>query len=254
MSQMQPLVRGNIRLAATVMLVRDHDQGLQVYMLKRPGRGDFPDLHVFPGGKVDEDDWAPEICFGIDDEQACGQLELERGALRYWVAVARECFEECGVLLARRDGRMLEFVDSEVRARFSRYREELLADRMSFGEICRREELQVACDRLAYFSHWLTPEVAPRRFDTRFFIAAMPPDQRTLAHTEETRGEHWEHPERALARHEEGGWSMIDPTLRSLEALTHFDTVSDVLAGVRQRDHLVPWTPELGAQGMQPTR
>ncbi len=59
---MQPLVRGNIRLAATVMLVRDSEQGLEVYMVQRPGRGDFPDLHVFPGGKVDEDDFAPDVC------------------------------------------------------------------------------------------------------------------------------------------------------------------------------------------------
>ena len=54
---MQPLQRGNIRLAATVMLVRDAPGGLEVYMVQRPGKGDFPDLHVFPGGKVDEDDW-----------------------------------------------------------------------------------------------------------------------------------------------------------------------------------------------------
>ena len=59
---MQPLVRDNIRLAATVMLVRDTPDGMEVYMVQRPGRGDFPDLHVFPGGKVDEDDWAPQLC------------------------------------------------------------------------------------------------------------------------------------------------------------------------------------------------
>ena len=67
MADMQPLVRDNIRLAATVMLVRDGDHGLEVYMVQRPGRGDFPDLHVFPGGKVDEEDWAPELCVGFDD-------------------------------------------------------------------------------------------------------------------------------------------------------------------------------------------
>ena len=97
---MQPLQRENIRLAATVMLIRDNPAGLQVYMVKRPGRGDFPDLHVFPGGKVDEDDWLPDSCPTLTDQEASARLGVSAGGLRYWVAVARECFEECGVLLA----------------------------------------------------------------------------------------------------------------------------------------------------------
>ena len=101
---MQPLQRENIRLAATVMLIRDHPSGLQVYMVKRPGRGDFPDLHVFPGGKVDEDDWQPDLCPMLTDQEASARLGVAAGGLRYWVAVARECFEECGVLLANAAG------------------------------------------------------------------------------------------------------------------------------------------------------
>ena len=254
MNQMQPLQRGNIRLAATVMLVRDSEAGLQVYMVKRPGSGDFPDLHVFPGGKVDEDDWAPELCFDLEDEQASERLGIARGGLRYWVAVARECFEECGVLLAHRNGEMPDFGQADVRAAYSEYRRRLLADEISFADICQAEQLQVACDLLAYFSHWLTPEVAPRRFDTRFFIAAMPPGQTALADTDETTGEHWEYPGQALGRHESGEWRMIDPTLRSLETLSGFSSVAQALAGVNQADHLMPLTDALRAQGMQPLR
>ncbi len=254
MTDMQPLERGNIRLAATVMLVRDTPRGVEVYMVKRPGRGDFPDLHVFPGGKVDAADWAPEICHGIADTVANRALGIGAGALRYWVAVARECFEECGVLLAYRDGVPLDFSTSAERSRFDAYRQRLLADELSFADICEREGLQVACDRLAYFSHWLTPEVAPRRFDTRFFVAAMPPDQHTLAHTDETADEDWESPAAALERYAANQWQMIDPTLRSLETLSQFDNVDEVLAGVNAGNHLMPLTQALRAQGMQPLR
>ncbi len=234
------------------MLVRDGEAGLEVYMVQRPGRGDFPDLHVFPGGKVDEEDFAPELCHGIDDQQASKRLGIAAGGLRYWVAVARECFEECGVLLATRDGRALSFDDDATVQRFAAYREQLLAGSLSFAALCREERLQVACDRLGYFSHWITPEMAPRRFDTRFFLAAMPADQDTLAHTLETADDQWEVPARALARHGDGEWQMIDPTLRSLESLARYDTVTGALAGVQAVEHLMPLTDMLRRQGMQP--
>ena len=251
---MQPLVRDNIRLAATVMLVWDSPVGLEVYMVQRPGRGDFPDLHVFPGGKVDESDWAPEVCFGLDDTAASAALGIEAGGLRYWVAVARECYEECGVLLARNSAGLLDFSDPNVRDKYSLEREALLKGDISFVDLLNRDGLMVACDHLGYFSHWITPDLAPRRFDTRFFLAAMPPDQATLAHTHETADDQWERPGEALDRHARGEWQMIDPTLRSLETLSQFGSVAEALAGVQEGNHLMPLTPELNAQGMQTLR
>ncbi len=255
---MQPLEREGIRLAATVMLIRDtapdREEGIEVYMVQRPGGEVFPDLHVFPGGKVDEGDWAPDICDTIDDVEASRDLGVEAGGLRYWVAVARECFEECGVLLARQEGAMIDFDEPQNEVRFEKYRADLLADRITFADICHSENLTVACDLLAYFSHWITPEMAPRRFDTRFFLAAMPADQDTLAHDDEVAGDHWVSPQEALGHFERGEWQMIDPTLRSLETLSRFKTIGDALAGVRGGNHLMPLTPELNRQGMQPLR
>lgn len=251
---MQPLVRGNIRLAATVMLVRDTPTGMEVYMVQRPGRGDFPDLHVFPGGKVDDDDWAPQLCDGLDDATASGRLGIERGGLRYWMAVARECFEECGVLLVNHGGAPLDFAHEAIDHKYAHYREQLLAGEISFARMCQREDLTVACDLLAYFSHWLTPDSAPRRFDTRFFLAAMPPHQNTLAHTDETADDQWERPAEALAKFQSQQWQMIDPTLRSLETLSQFNAVDEALTGVRRGNHLMPLTPELNRQGMQNLR
>ncbi len=246
---MQPLVRENIRLAATVMLIRDTPRGLQVYMVKRPGKGDFPDLHVFPGGKVDEDDFAPELAQGMDDEEASELLGISAGGLRYWVAVVRECFEECGVLIANHKGQPFT-EDSEL----SNWRASLLAGELGFGALCQRLELQIDCSRLGYFSHWLTPESAPRRFDTRFFVAAMPQNQKAVADTDETAGEQWIAPARALALFADQEWQMIDPTLRSLETLSQYETVEQALASVQEGDHLMPLTPALNRQGMQALR
>ena len=251
---MQPLETNNIRLAATVMLVKDTEEGVQVYMVQRPGRGAFPDLHVFPGGKVDDDDWVPEFCHSLSDTHANQLLGLDAGGLRYWVAVARECFEECGVLLARQNGVMLDFADPEVKSQYADYRAAILSGELLFSDLCRRQNLMVACDLLAYFSHWITPEMAPRRFDTRFFIAVMPKDQTTLAHAEEAAGEHWVTPQQALHAAQDGTWQLIDPTLRSLETLSQYSSVTAALAGVQQGDHLMPLTPQLQRQGMQALR
>lgn len=247
---MQPLVRDNTRLAATVMLIRDSSGGLQVYMVKRPGRGDFPDLHVFPGGKVDEQDFAPQLSDELSDLLASQRLGIEAGGLRYWIAVARECFEECGVLIVNQQGLPIANDTAEIAA----WRSELLDGKMSFVDLCQNRQLTVACARLGYFSHWITPATAPRRFDTRFFIAAMPEQQRAMADTDETAGEQWVAPARALKLQQQGSWLMIDPTLRSLETLSQYDTVEDALAGVAEGDHLMTLTPKLQQQGMQRLR
>ncbi|MEM7079960.1 MAG: NUDIX hydrolase [Pseudomonadota bacterium] len=253
-SQHQPLQRGNIRLAATVMLVRQAGSAMEVYMVKRPGRGDFPDLHVFPGGKVDDEDWAPHLCGSLEDDYASELLGVAAGGSRYWVAVARECFEECGVLLARRGDEMIDFAQPAVRERFSELRRALLADEISFADLCDAEGLVIACDRLAYFSHWITPDSVPRRFDTRFFLAAMPSDQETLAHSGETADEDWIMPAQALEQRAGGAWQMIEPTVRSLQTLSQFIHVDGALTGVLEGDHLMELTSELRRQGMQPIR
>ncbi len=252
-SKMQALVKGNIRLAATVILIRDGALGLEVFMVQRPGKGDFPDIHVFPGGKVDADDFSPEICFGLKDSEASERLRVTSGGLRYWVAVARECFEECGVLLACKEGAPIVF-DKEIARRFHDYRERLLANKISFGDICRSEKLQVDCTRLEYFSHWITPNQIPRRFDTRFFVATMPADQSTYAQTFETVDDEWLQPSDALANKDKGHWQMIDPTLHSLEILSKYGRVKEALGEIQQGFHLMPLTESLSRQGMQSFR
>jgi len=251
---MQPLQRQNIRLAATVMLLQDMPDGPEVFMMQRPGGGDFPDLHVFPGGKVDEQDLLDAQVQGCSESGANRLLGLKAGGLRYWVTAIRECFEEAGVLLARRDGRFLELKDAVEVERFDGYRQSLIDGEMTMAELCETEHLILAADCLLYFSHWLTPESAPRRFDTRFFIARMPGEQDTAAHAWETAGDHWIAPSAALGAVSEGNWLMISPTIISLEMIAEYGSVEEVFTAVYTESHLPVLTDELHRQGMQKLR
>jgi 8-oxo-dGTP pyrophosphatase MutT (NUDIX family) len=251
---MQPLKRQNIRLAATVVLMRDTSEGVEVFMMQRPGGGDFPDLHVFPGGKVDEQDLLEGEVSGCSEAEANRLLGLSAGGLRYWVTAIRECFEECGVLLARRDGAFVELHDPAELARFDDYRHQLIAGEMTMADLCEWENLVLAADCLLYFSYWLTPEAAPRRFDTRFFIARMPGNQDTAAHAWETAGEHWVRPAAALQAAADGRWLMISPTTTTLTVISGYRSVAEVFAAVAAGTHLPELTEELNRQGMQPIR
>lgn len=251
---MQPLTRGNIRLAATILLVRDAPGGPEVFMMQRPGVGDFPDLHVFPGGKVDEADFAPALLEGLGDAEANTLLGLNAGALRYWVAAIRECFEECGVLLAYRNGGLIRWADEGEVERFNGYRQRLIDGDLTMTAMCRDESLTLAADRVRYFSHWITPEQAPRRFDTRFFIAAMPDSQETIAHHWEAADDEWVRPRDALAAHAAGRWQMIAPTLITLDSIAAFTSAAEILEAVTAEAHIGELTDDLRTQGMHSLR
>ena len=251
---MQPLTKDNIRLAATVLLMRDTEGGPEVFMVQRPRTGDFPDLHVFPGGKVDEQDFLQERATGLDDEEASRKIGVDAGGLRYWVAAIRECFEECGVLLASRRGEPVVLKDSSEEKRFEECRHALISGELSMDSFCAAENLKLACDKLTYFSHWTTPETAPRRFDTRFFITRMPDGQATLAHVWETADDVWVVPKDALREYAAGRWQMISPTLTTLASIATYETVADMLEDVARERHLDELTAELRIQGMMPLR
>lgn len=251
---MQPLTRKNIRLAASIVLLRQGSSGPEVFMMQRPRGVDFPDLHVFPGGKVDEQDFLPDFVMGCDEVSANAQLGVDGGGLRYWVAAIRECFEEAGVLLAQRNGGVLKLENSSEVARFDDYRQQLIRGELSMEAFCRKEKLLLAADEVEYFSHWLTPESAPRRFDTRFFIAEMPAEQETAAHAWETADAEWVTPSAALKASEAGYWQMISPTITTLTSLVGYAQIADILEAVRSGCHIGPLTDELRFQGMQPLR
>ncbi|HMD44775.1 MAG TPA: hypothetical protein VKG43_01350 [Acidimicrobiales bacterium] len=226
-----------VRQAATLMLVRDGPAGsgpLEVLMVRRSLRAAFVGgAFVFPGGAVDPADGGAEAeacCTGRTDAEASAVLEVDAGGLAYWVGVLRECFEEAGVLLAYGpDGRPLSFSDPSLDRRFAEHRRRINAGDERFLDVCRREGLALAVDQVHYFAHWITPRGANRRFDTRFFVAAAPPDQ-TPAHDDgELIEDLWITPAEALERRRAGQIELILPTERNLGAIGRFSTTGELL-------------------------
>jgi len=233
-----------IRDAATVMLVRDADDergwGMEVFMLRRNLNSDFVGgAYVFPGGAVDEADRHADlesICQGRSDAAASAQLGIPSGGLAYWVAAIRECFEEAGVLLAVPEGAddVISFADAGTAARFVEHRRAVDSGARRLIEICEQERLRLDVDRIHYFSHWITPEGPPRRYDTRFFVAAAPPEQYPLHDDRETIANLWVRPQDALDRHAAGDLDLILPTIKNLEAIGRFTRSADLLAHAEQ--------------------
>src|SRR5262245_31315466 len=186
------------RPAATVLLVRDGEpSGVEVFVLRRTASAAFAaGMYVFPGGRVDHVDGAAELepyCDGLDDATASARLGLEHGGLAYWVAAVRECFEEAGVLLARRrDGGPLVVDEADRKA--------VHAGELSMEELCRRDDLVLDLTGIRYIAHWVTPvgETA-RRFDTRFFLAAAPEEQEGVHDDAELVHSMWVRPGEAVA-------------------------------------------------------
>ncbi len=228
------------RSAATVILLRDSDEGPQVFMIERHRKSRFVGgAHVFPGGRVDpEDSHAEELCIGLDDRQASSRLHLESGGLAYYVAAIRECFEEAGVLLAYDgEGRLLDAAEPATAARLDDQRQALNGGRVDFLELAAKESWKLASDRMHYWAHWITPEKSPIRFDTRFFLATMPQSQAARPDDGELTDSAWVTPKEALAKAERKEWNIIFPTLRNLMTLSDFSSTGKAeAAGLRRRE------------------
>lgn len=195
--------------------------------------------YVFPGGAVDEGDRDTDlesVCTGRTDAEASALLGIERGGLAYWVAAIRECFEEAGVLLAE---------PHAVAARLQGYRAAVYAGELSLVELCRREGLCLTADEIHYFSHWITPVGAPRRYDTRFFVAAAPHDQTPRHDDHETIAHLWIRPADALTRCEAGELDLIFPTIKNLEAIGQYHRARDLLAAVAAAEAVPARHPRL---------
>ena len=240
--------------SATVTLVRDSNGGVEVLMMQRRLKSVFvPGMYVFPGGAVDEQDHAPalyELCPQVSDEQASEILGIERGGLDYWVAAIRESFEEAGLLVAYdKDGELLVLDHAAAIERYRQHRRALNAGACTLLEILRNERLTLAVDRLVYFSHWITPVSAPRRYDTRFFVAAAPPAQSPLHDNQETISHVWVRAADALARHHAGDFKMRFPTVRTLEEFADFADVETLINAMRAKRNIPTILPRIRGSG-----
>lgn len=223
------------------MLLRDTDDGPEVFMMKRAVGAAFAGgLYVFPGGVVDQADGSSdvaELCNGLTDAEACRQLGLAHGGLAFWVAAIRECFEEAGVLLATdADGKTVVFDDSS-EERFSNHQKAVHDREVRLVEVCQAESLRLETDTIEYVAHWITPRVESRRFDTRFFVTRTPAGQHALHDDVELVDSTWIAPVDALRRHHDGELLMLPPTVAALEFLASHQDVSKAMAAARAIEH-----------------
>ena len=241
--------------AATVTLVRDSADGMEVLMLQRNHQSGFmPGMFLFPGGAIDPGDEHAAVvarCQGLDDAAASAALGIERGGLAYWAAAIRESFEEAAVLLAYGEGgELVNPGDAERGERFAEYRRKLNAgDDDVLPQMLERESLKLATDRLTYFSHWITPVTAPRRYDTRFFAAVAPADQEAAPDNVEAIHHVWVKPSEAVEQHRAGKLNMRTPTIRTLELFAPFTTSDALITHLKSLREIPAILPRIGAKG-----
>lgn len=213
-----------VRAAATVLLLRDTPEGVEVLMTRRSPTASFaPGAYVFPGGRIDEGDTTARSI-------ATRRRTQSRVQLTQAIAAIRESFEELGVLLAHHpDGRP---VSAEEVASMDR---STATTTVAFADQCIERGLLLSTDKVYTFAHWITDRDLPKRFDVPFLVARMPEGQTPAADETEQFEPCWVRPADALARHKAGTFFMIFPTLRTLERLAVYETVDAVLDACANR-------------------
>lgn len=234
-----------IRDASTVMVLRESEETLEVFMVKRHFKMAFmANAYVYPGGKLDDEDMdaaALEHITGATVEDLADELRLQDDpgrAAGLYLAAIRETFEESGFFLARRKGddAWVNLLGDD-EAKFADYRAKLNAYEMSLTEVARRESLVFPIERLRFFAHWITPSFESRRFDTRFFVARAPQRQNPLHDDKESTDSVWITPHEALRRADSdpGTFFLAPPTYRTLDQLRQFSTIDEVFAFCENR-------------------
>jgi 8-oxo-dGTP pyrophosphatase MutT (NUDIX family) len=227
-----------------VLLVRDGPRGLEVFLVQRHHRIDFATgALVFPGGKLEPADADPELA-----ARCAGVAELSDAERALRVGAIRETFEEAGVLLARPRGGSALVSAARLREIEARHREPLQCDTATIADVAEAWDLELACDLLVRFAHWITPEFMPKRFDTHFFLVAAPPDHVAVHDGGESVDSLWVRPADALADADAGRRTIIFPTRMNLAKLGRSASVAEALATAR-RTPVVTVLPRVERRG-----
>jgi 8-oxo-dGTP pyrophosphatase MutT (NUDIX family) len=244
------------RLAATTILVRARADQPEILLLKRGEHARFmPNAYVFAGGALDLNDESAEVyalCNGLDDALASERLELPANGLRFFVAAVREAFEECGLLLAYDDRGDIADLSSWDESRLRETRLKIATGRLTFAELCRGQGWRLAVDKLAFFSHWITPP-GRVRFDTRFFLCSAPRRQTACLAGTEMSQLVWRTAAEALAEHASKKLLLMYPTraiLKEIAAMRGIDELFDFASRPRKIAPITPVLPAgVGADG-----
>lgn len=218
------------RLAATVLLIRDGHDGLEVFMVVRHQEIDFASgALVFPGGKLAVGDSDPRVrrrCTGAEG-LSDDQLALRVGAIR-------EAFEECGVLLARAAGETTPVSPARLETLGPRYRQGLDRGDIGIADMLEAEDLILDCEGLVPFAHWITPTFMAKRFDTYFYLAVAPPAQLAIHDGREMVDSVWLRPADAIAAEKSGARTIVPATLLNIQKLGFSANVADALDAARR--------------------
>jgi len=223
--------------ASTVVLVRPDPNGsFEILMNRRPEKMDtYAGVYVFPGGRVEESDWSAEmisLTCGLTPDAAQQQLGAQLQpelCLGYWVAAVRELFEEMGIHFFRpRGGAVTDLMRQRIFTRLGERRSALQRGEIGFPALLTSEQLFCDVAPLAYFYHRITPEHYAVRFDTRFYLAALPADQDPLHTSEEVSESLWVSAKEALERSQNGNFPMMPPTLAVLRTLSSHATWAEL--------------------------
>ncbi len=236
------------RPAATVMLLRDAGDGLAVFLLQRHSRMDFaPGTTVFPGGGVDDRDRDFDIAWaGPEPAWWAERLDVDADlALALVCAAVRETFEECGVLLAGPDEHS---VVGDATA-YGSARAQLASNELAFSDFLRGHDLVLRSDLLRPWANWVTPAKGHRRrYDTYFFVAALPEGQQADGQTAEAVSAGWSSPAAAVEDFAAGRTVLLPPTWTQLDTLEKFgSTVADILTV--DREIVAMRTEVIGTEG-----
>jgi 8-oxo-dGTP pyrophosphatase MutT (NUDIX family) len=237
------------RDAATVVILREGPRSAEVYLLRRKASMAFAaGAYVFPGGSVDPRDTDQAVAWAGPSPAAWGEVFHADGATARGLvcAAVRETFEESGVLLAgpSEDSVVADTTGDEWEAD----RLALIDRSLSFADFLDRRGLVLRSDLLRPWAHWITPEIEQRRFDTRFFVAALPQGQRTRDVGGEADQVAWVRPADALDRAKNGEIFLMPPTHRTLGELSAYEKVPDVLAAEREIVTLMPKIAEVNGE------
>src|ERR1051325_6505561 len=216
--------------ASTVVLLRPNAiTGFDVYLNRRPDHLEtYAGVFVFPGGRVEESDYSAAMLAltrgltAYEAQQKLGASLATEVCLGYWVAAVRELYEEVGIHFFVSDLESAHFSSDDIFQRMAERRPILQSGAISFAELLTAEHVYCDLSRLTYFFHRVTPEHYRVRFDTRFYVAALPPDQSPLSVSEEVSESLWISPQLALEHFAQNNFPMMPPTVMVLRTLTKY--------------------------------
>jgi 8-oxo-dGTP pyrophosphatase MutT (NUDIX family) len=232
------------RPSATTVVARNGSSGPEVLLVRRRAGDAFGDSYAFPGGVVDHDESnAHVVCEGRPTDEAEALLGVD-DALDYFSAAIRELFEETGILLARDSQGEWASDDSWTMDE----RNAVDKGELPWPEFLGARGLCMAGDALHYFAYWETPYARRKRWQTRFFLAELPPGQSALHDGSEVTDSRWVRPADALQQKHSGDMPMPFPTVRTLRELSRFGSVPEIMswADERQATGIVKIRPAIG--------